>query len=258
MSSIFFSPSSQRIKGFLRSILINSFLGYLIRTIYKDKIPHRSTIIHTPPQLVSNSIVSAIYFKAYERSELKFAKRYIADGETVIELGSSIGVVSSLIGKLKKSKLICVEANPYFIDIIKKNLQANISSDFKIYNRAISPEGPQYFYKGKDNLSGYLSDTKKPGGIQLESITLKEILKENYIDQYSLICDIEGAEVSLLINDKEALNCCNILVIETHNTTVNGNTYTNNDIKKMIETLGFSLEDSYGGIYVFRKIKGQQ
>jgi len=68
-----------------------------------------------------------------------------------------------------------------------------------------------------------------------------------------LICDIEGSEIDILLNDPQSLENCELMIIEAHKVQRNNVTYTAEDIKKMIEKLNFSLIDQYSVNFVFTK-----
>jgi FkbM family methyltransferase len=74
-----------------------------------------------------------------ESAELRFVQKYVPTNSTILELGSSIGVVASFLAAYKNPKrMILVEAYPDLIPLLKDNLTLNNATNFKILNAAIS------------------------------------------------------------------------------------------------------------------------
>ena len=68
-----------------------------------------------------------------------------------------------------------------------------------------------------------------------------------------MICDIEGAEIEILLKDKEALNNCKFIFIELHKTKLLNIEYSVEDLHGLIESNGFKLEDRYGSVFYYSK-----
>ena len=75
----------------------------------------------------------------------------------------------------------------------------------------------------------------------------------HYINEYVLICDIEGAEAGLLINDKSSLEKCKLMIIELHETKYGGKTVTISDMIMLAKNANFRLIDSHAHVFVFKK-----
>jgi len=56
----------------------------------------------------------------------------------------------------------------------------------------------------------------------VDMLSLNSVLTTYTIDEYILICDIEGAEAQLLISDLEFLKNCQQIIIETHEGELDG------------------------------------
>ncbi len=84
-------------------------------------------VIETSSPLVVPRIKAKLFLRGYEPVEINFVKKYLHPDRDVIDLGSSLGVVASHIGrKLHAGQhVICVEANPQLLDIIRANVSRN-------------------------------------------------------------------------------------------------------------------------------------
>ena len=87
----------------------------------------------------------------------------------------------------------------------------------------------------------------------VQTITLSKLINARNFTEYSLVCDIEGAEVDFLINDPEALYACREILIELHDTNHNGKNYSVNDLVNLILQQGFKRIHNEGPVFLFRK-----
>ena len=85
------------VKRTIALIITNSFFGIIISRIFSGHITNNGNKIDVNYDVISNKTRAEIFFNIYEGAEIKFLKKYFEKGYDVIELGSSIGVVSCLI-----------------------------------------------------------------------------------------------------------------------------------------------------------------
>lgn len=246
-----------KLKVVAGAVVANFITGRLIAFAFKQRIPFYDTVIDVSDPLITNHAKASIFWRLYERHEVRFAKAYLTTYEDIIELGSSIGVIGSIVSQIQKSgKFISVEANPALIEANKKNLAINRKADYILVNKAVD-----YFNKtvsfALDNstLDGKIARgaTHAPV-ITVDTITLNEICVDNNITGYTLLSDIEGAEITFLLHDTDALTKCHKMIIELHDTEYNGKTYSVNDMVQLIIGHNFKIVDQYSPIFVFKKI----
>ncbi|MGF7078018.1 FkbM family methyltransferase [Mucilaginibacter sp. UYCu711] len=249
VSRIVFSLTGKRI----------SFNHLTIRTIafvLKQRIPFHHVIIDVADNMVTPLTKSLLYYGIYEQKEVDFIKKYLNENDDVIELGSSIGVTGSIISYIQTNgRYISVEADPSLIDANKKNIQLNRKTDYVLINKAID-----YFSKtvsfsaSKSTLTGQLNRSGSDDStITVETITLNEICETYEFNNFTLICDIEGAEVTILLNDKNALEKCEKIIIELHDTEYNGKKYLIPDIVDLIIANNFKFLDQNKSVFAFQK-----
>lgn len=245
------------IKKIAASVLINSTMGKLIRSFYGRQIPYNGAQIYCPTEFINDRSVAQLFFRVYEKQEYRFVNQYLLPNLPVVELGSSIGVISIQILNKGNRPIHLIEANPFLLDILRQNIEANVKQkgEYFIHNLAIHPSSTEglFFKKGKSNITGRLTNEATADAIKVPTISLSAFLKREQIDGFILVCDIEGAELPLLLEDGDALKNCHQLIIETHRSTYKATTFNAADYSAIIQELGFTEIQKHGRNYIFNK-----
>ena len=250
------------VKRTIALIITNSLFGIIISRIFSGHIPNNGNKIDVNYDVISNSTKAKIFFNIYEGAEIKFLKKYFEKGYDVIELGSSIGVVSCLIKSLMdaKNKLVCVEASPKLLKILNKNLVINqLQNNSNVLNAAITAQKDSkqiFFNPGMSNTTGIISKKRKSqDSTKIKSKTINEILNDFNFDKYIMVMDIEGAEIDILLSNNTRFKNCKLLFIELHRIKHDGVFYNVDDmINILIDKYHFSLLDRNDNVCVFNKI----
>ncbi|HKP32090.1 MAG TPA: FkbM family methyltransferase [Chitinophagaceae bacterium] len=250
-----------KLKSFIYKVACNNVTGTIINKIYPKGIPDirwKGFKFLINSKKVSKRIAASIFFGFYESSEIRFIHKYYKGDSDVVELGGSLGIVSSHIGSLMKSgrKHIVVEPNPFLISVARKNIERHSHGDFNLINAALhySSEKARLAITTNNTASQLVTSLNDDGKIfEIDSLTLGSIVEKEKLTNYSLVCDIEGSEIDFLLNDKEALQNCNQILIELHDTQYNGTAYNVEKLKNLILQAGFTQIDNEGPVYFFRK-----
>lgn len=245
-----------KLKLFASKVLANNITGALLSFVFKNRIPFYNLTIDVSDPIITKITKALLYWKIYEKAEIRFVKKYLAGWEDVVELGSSIGVMGSIVSDIQTTgKYIAVEANPTLINANYKNVTLNRKTDYVLLNKAV-----EYFKKtvsfsiNKSNLDGRIDNTGLNGStVTVETITLDEICSVYNLSGFTLISDIEGAEVAFLLNDEKALKKCNKIIIELHDTEYNAHKHSVKDLVNLIIAHDFSILDQHGDVFVFTK-----
>ncbi len=247
------------IKVLLADIICSPVIGKIIFYLFNGKIPHRGSIIEVPKDN-DPAICAMLFWGLYESAEIRFIRKYLRNDLDVIELGSSLGGVSlEILKKLSIEKsLLCLEPNKVNFSF----LQINLKRHYLYYNCNVMNAAIDYSSANEVNLSVGNNNlmSKVTNGSLINSdtslvstITLSKILENKNID-YTLISDIEGAELGIILYDLEALRNCKLMIIELHETHLNGVYYSVQDIVNLIvETGKMEILDFYDNVYVFSK-----
>ena len=159
------------------------------------KFPHH-------PQIMAGKIAKLLRRNVYEYKESEAALHVVKPGDVVLELGAGIGYMSSLIAtKCKPAAIHSFEANPRLIDYIGEVHAANGVTCASVHNALLAPEaGPAAAFFVRENLLASSMIEENAGQIvaveRVEVRSLPDTLAE--IRPTVLICDIEGAEATLL------------------------------------------------------------
>ncbi|MFT6199587.1 MAG: FkbM family methyltransferase [Vicingaceae bacterium] len=236
----------QKLKHFILSII-----GNLLRRVYRNKIKYGDHKICTNSDLVSNTTVALIYFNKYEKDEIKLCSKYINPKSDVVELGTSIGVVASHLQQNNNiKKMICVEANPYLHELLRQTFSINSFKETTLLEVAISNNNkPVYFSTRNSNELGKIVEHSE---IKINAKSLQQIITENHVTNYSLVCDIEGAECSFIFD--EELTGCQLAIIELHPSKWEEKHYSIKELSNLIQDKGFELLEQVNYTSVFKRI----
>lgn len=243
-------------------IFYRASIGQLVARVYHDRVPNMGCVIETNSPLVVPRIKAKLFLRGYEPVEINFVKKYLHPDRDVIDLGSSLGVVASHIGQKLNAgrRVICVEANPSLLDIIRANVTRNAPHvQVEIVSGAVDyPPDRRSFVElalGFDNLMAHIvEDEVVPRGIFVPTVSLSEIIRQHEIGEYALVSDIEGSEASLLEMDSAALIRCRQMIIELHHTVRRERIILAEELAaELREKHGFRQIDRRGMVYVFEK-----
>lgn len=202
---------------------------------------------------------NALLKKKYEREEASLISRYLPANHAVVELGGSIGVVSGLIRSrlAPGTKHIIVEANPELIEICRENAQQGDPSNTIIINAALG-YGAQAlrFALGDEIHSNRIlapNETAKHT-IEVPATTLSEVM--NSVDQeegFSLVCDIEGAELEMIRKEAAVVARAAFVVMELHPDLYLGGTDDEREIECVMLELGFEQVERISNVCLWRR-----
>lgn len=236
------------------------FLDRFVAHLRSNRIRSRGCTFDVSSPLISPWVKALIFWGFYEKPEVRFVKRYLPQDTDVIELGASIGVVTSHIAKKlgQARKIVSVEADPRLVPLIQRNVSLNApGANVAVVHGAIdySPDNPATVHLrfGDSNLSGGVAHGGSLSGTDVPTIRLSDLLTRHRVDRFALVSDIEGAEVGLIEGDPEALTKCSLLIIELHDTRQKGRDITINDQVAAITARGFHFIESKKAVYVFRR-----
>lgn len=158
--------------------------------------------LHMPisPDDVSNVIWSALKDGSYEAKEARWALKAARPNDRILELGSGIGVITSLLAGVEGAHVIGFEANPHTVRLARKVISANDRNNVKLEHGLLTagPSRDFTFYVREDLWMSSLIEQQGPyvETIQVKSSNIDEFITRADIDL--VVMDIEGAELDLL------------------------------------------------------------
>jgi len=257
------------LKALLVSWISRPAFGRFIRAIGRGRVrslrfPALSVDVRSP--LISDRSVALIFWGVYESAEVRFISAFLRRDLDAIELGSSIGFVSSAIARrlAPGRRFIAVEANPGLLGVLERNLAHNAAHlRARAVHRAVGYGSEKVaFLTSEENTGGRVSDASVEGAgasdarVQhVDSSGLADLLREfDYGDDYVLVADIEGSEAEVLRHDADALHRCRQLILELHS---NRGAAPLDSVEGMVESLtsdhGFELRARRGPVCVFER-----
>jgi FkbM family methyltransferase len=239
-------------KSAVRDMISSSAMESTVRFIFGDKIPHYGCSIPLPKDISGKAAL--IFFRLYERTEMKMIRKFLPTDLPVVELGASVGVISCQIGRrITPQKLISVEADPGLSDHVETVLATNRVDNATVVCGAVDygPSPFVQFARTGNHLSGHVGSDQN--SIPVPQVRLSDLLTRFDIEEYVLVSDVEGAEASILLKDRGALTKCRMILIEMHNTTFEGRLYTPKDISDLICQQDFRQIYRYGPYGAFSR-----
>jgi len=165
---------------------------------------------------VSPVIWQAIVNGRYEAKEAKWVFKAVNHNDRVLELGSGIGVITSLIAGIPGVQVWAFEANPTTAALAKRIIDTNTDGNVVLSQGILAAGEPQdcWFYVRKDL---WMSSMDKEQGPYEQEISLASANIDTFITAHNinvLVMDIEGAERDLL--QKAELSGIERIFLELH------------------------------------------
>jgi FkbM family methyltransferase len=209
-----------------------NFRGFLLEFYdAEDKLKHSETIVVNDilPRL---SPINFMPFDCSYRNYIEFFADDIYgafnlnDLDLVMDVGANIGLFAKYMYGKNAKKVILVEANP----LINKNIETVMGADLEkspVYLAPLFQEKKtiEFKYSSHNSTIGTIVMDSSVSGYEdldssmdLETITMEEIVTENHIERISLFkCDIEGGEYDLIESlSSEHMNMIDRFLIEFH------------------------------------------
>lgn len=204
-------------------------------------------------QAIETRLKSRFVIDVYEKPERILVKRHVEPSLPAIELGGSIGAVACVTSRLLEDprQHLVVEANPDLIEALDQNRSMN-NCEFSVLHAALAyHHGSVEFFQHERFVGG--SVQRKTGrSVQVNAVTLSDLLKTTGFSKINLIADIEGAELELIHNEPRVLQeHVAIAIIEVHPGIIN----TEEEVESAHTVLlnhGFKELDRIGIVRVYR------
>jgi len=231
----------------------------MIGRLMRDRIPLRGCVYDTSDPCVDATVKAMLFFRGYESAEIRFVQKYLRRDLDVVELGASLGVVSSQIAKRIGSgrRLVSVEANAALLPTLRRNVAQNAPHvSVTIVNAALHYDGPEVSLSlGPTNLDAHVAAGAHANAIMaVRAVTLASLVAEHGIDRYALVSDVEGAEAAIFVNEGAALERCEQVIVELHEVLYREVSYSVDALLELArEKHGFDVVDRYGPVCVLSR-----
>lgn len=227
---------------------------YLRRLVKGDSYTIHGVTLSVPTEVDPEIRYLLARQRPYEEPEARFVKSALPAGTHVVELGGSIGVVSTLVRKQigPGARHIIVEANPALAVIGNKNASAGANPGCtETIHAAID-------YSGADEVMfdfGHNAHTGRVGesGIRVPTTTLAKVAADLPKGPAALVCDIEGAEFDLVAADADAIGRFDVIILETHPHAYPDGMDSLKSMLAQLSDLGFDTADSAEDVVLLKR-----
>ncbi|MGA8260626.1 MAG: FkbM family methyltransferase [Arenicellales bacterium] len=209
------------------------------------------------PDICSGQVRRSIYAGLYEGSEVKAVRKFVGEGEVVIDAGASIGYLSLQIARIVGSdNLYAVEANRDLLSHIEANFRENGVPCPHLIHGLVSAPGhtERPFNISREIWSSSVLDRGNTAKVDVvPCVDLDEMLEET--GATVLVCDIEGGECELIQQ-------CRFPGLKTIIMELHPDLFTGLDVPGALASLGgrsFGLREIVDGkVYVFTRQDDQE
>jgi FkbM family methyltransferase len=205
-------------------------------------------VIEAPKPPVSKSVRKALRNNEYETAEIYLVRQLVRPGDTVLDLGSGLGLTSIAAAKASgNGRVVGYEADPVIAPLAEKNVRRN-GMQVEIRNKAIAKEkGACAFHVHRSFPASSVFPSRKSKKILIEGDSFQDVVDEIRPDV--IVCDIEGIE-------KEVFTGANLPSVQRMVMEVHPQIIGLPGVRKCVQELtasGFSLMESlcFGQVLVF-------
>lgn len=249
-------PNAQVSRGKLLAsrVLTSVPVGVVIGLLTRQRPSHHGLVFDTTNPIFSHKLRAQLAWGIYESAETRMVKTYLREPRTVIELGSSLGIVSAHIANQMQAggRLVCVEANPELQGALAQTLERHAAHlDVRQVHAAVTGmHGQPRLHLGRTTMASTIVHGDAGRSVEVKALSLTDLLRNNQVTgEYDLVCDIEGSEASLIFDETDALTHCRTAIFELHDTSFHGSTVTVSDmVSRLLSQHKFSLLARHGAV----------
>jgi FkbM family methyltransferase len=178
-----------------------------------DEFAVGDIVLEAPRPQVSRSVRKSLRKNEYEIAETYLVRHLVRPGDTVLDLGSGLGLTSIAAAKASgKGRVVGYEADPAIAPLAEKNVQRN-GVHVEIRNKAIAGEkGVCEFHVRRSFTASSVFPKKRSKKIVIEADAFQDVVDE--IQPDVIACDIEGVEKDVFAGAN--LSSVQRLVMEVH------------------------------------------
>lgn len=221
-------------------------MRYMARRLTKPRIVRIGRVLlEVDDPAVSPAMRDEIYSERYESRELRLLGDLVKPSDNVMEIGAGLGYLASWYGRVAP-RILLVEANPYLIPLIRRNLRANGVAAEVVHGVLGPSNGKRTLHLSADFWDASLIPTDKhTASVEIDQLDAGEMFSR--FSPTFLIIDIEGGEAELL--PLVPLETVHKILIEFHPQVVGSATIT--ELIRLVIDRGFLLDTGLCSDQVF-------
>src|SRR5579864_3420637 len=150
-------------------------------------------VIEAPKPPVSKSVRKALRNNEYETAEIYLVRQLVRPGDTVLDLGSGLGLTCIAAAKASGGgRVVGYEADPAIAPLAERNIKRN-GVQAEIRNRAIAKQkGVCEFHVRRSFTASSVLPSKRSRAIRVEADAFRDVVDE--LQPQVIACDVEGIE----------------------------------------------------------------
>ncbi len=245
-----------------------NFAGVCLREISGHRLAAPDGQSFVIPSKMKGINCFEIAIGRYERDELDLLRRGgFHQDHTIIEIGANIGYLSRyafLEFLASGGKYVCVEPNFLSQQALRANMEEcrrlEPNKKFEVLVAAICEperEGRSANFLARNTLGSGLSGqviAKKHDTItEVSTLSLGSIMRDHAPNGASLICDAEGGEIPMILNDPDAFKNIRQILIELHGPEKTGRHETPAFMISKLHGMGFAVKLNVENSYLLQQ-----
>jgi FkbM family methyltransferase len=215
--------------------------------------------VEVPLALVPNrNVLGQLDALSYEAKEARYIQAYLPAGAEVLELGASLGIVTSIILGCRPSRLISYEAVGSLTEVARQVVAHNHSSaPWTLVHCAIASEGVaevSFDWSPAHTQGGSVAAEPAKTHLRVPAESLAAAIARHQLSTSAwLVMDIEGMEWSIARQQASALRHFTGIVVECHDIQEGGRIIPHEEVVAELAKAGFDIIARRGQVSVLRR-----
>ena len=212
--------------------------------------------VEVPLRLVpSKVILGQLDAGSYEAKEARYIQAYLPDGAQVLELGASLGIVSSIILGRRPARLVSYEAVGSLADVARQVVAHNHPcAPWELVHCAIADEGVSevaFDWSPEYTQGGSVARAGGPARLRVPAASLAAVIARHALpDMAWLVMDIEGMEWELARRQASALRHFAGIIVECHDVKDGERQVRHEEVVAELAKAGFEIAARRGQVSV--------
>lgn len=215
--------------------------------------------VEVPLRLVpSRVILGQLDAGSYEAKEARFIRAFLPAGAQVLELGASLGVISSVILGRKPSRLVSYEAVADLAAIARQVVAHNHpGAPWELVHCAVADDGVSevaFDWSPEYTQGGSVARDGAPARLRVPASSLAAIVRRHGLPEDAwLVMDIEGMEWGIARRQAAALRRFAGIIVECHDVEDGGRHVPHREVAAELAEAGFDVVARRGQVSVLRR-----
>jgi FkbM family methyltransferase len=215
--------------------------------------------VEVPLALVpSRIILGQLDACSYEAKEARFIRAYLPPGAEVLELGASLGIVSSIILGRRPARLVSYEAVGPLAAVARQVVAHNHpAAPWELVHCAVADEGVSevaFDWSPEYTQGGSVARSEGTARLRVPAASLAAVIaRHGFPETAWLVMDIEGMEWELARRQAAALRHFAGIIVECHDVKDGGRSVPHVEVVGALIAAGFDLVARRGQVSVLRR-----